>query len=353
MLRLMCKSSVNAIVCTILCLHYKRVGDSPQVILPMSNGPYRRYVYTIYPDEELTGLDQFERSLRGVPSFRGLCHQLEQCPSTGRIHLQGYVEFAKPQRQSALKKLHATAHWEPAKGTRKQCVAYCTKDETRYAEGVCDPVLTEVVTQGKRNDLLEVTQGITRGEITRDHLFTDRPDLVCKYAKGLNELFNWRARQERMGDRELTVEILHGDAGVGKTRFAYNSTKPDDVFILNKSNSGNLWWDNYEGQRTLVIDDFYGWVEHSVILRILDRYPFRLEIKGSTTWANWTRVYITSNRHPSTWYSKSFPWAEDGALQRRINYIFECKQTIFGSRWTCEKTKKVREISHDWQIREL
>jgi len=319
----------------------------------MSDGPSRRWVYTLFTDEDLSGLDNFERALRSFPNFRGLCHQLEQCPTTSRIHLQGYVEFTKPSRRAALRRLDGNVHWEPARGSRKQCVDYCTKPDTRYADGVCDDILRTESTQGARNDLLEYTKGITDGSVTRDMLFTDRPDLVCKYSRGLSELFNWRAKRERSGDRELSVMVLFGDAGVGKTRFAYNSAPAEDVFILNKSNSGNLWWDNYDGQRVLIIDDFYGWVEHSVLLRILDRYPFRLEIKGSTTWANWTSVFITSNRHPGTWYQKSFPWTEDDALKRRINNIFECRKTIFGSRWTCEKTKKVKEVNHEFEIRDI
>lgn len=319
----------------------------------MSNGA-RRWVYTAYPEDpdELGEFDALERAIRGLPEFRGLCHQLEQCPRTGRIHLQGYLELTRPKRLAGLKRISDRVHWEPAKGSRKQCVDYCTKLESQYAPGTCDEVLRAKVTQGARNDLLEVATAITRGEMSRDQVFSDRPDLIVKYARGIGELLNWRARQERMGDRELVVECLYGDAGVGKTRYAYNSTEPEDVFILNKSNSGNLWWDNYEGQGTLVIDDFYGWVEHSVLLRILDRYPFRLEIKGGTTWANWRKVYITSNRHPSTWYSKSFVWEEDQALQRRIDCIFACRSTIFGSRWECEKTSKVRELDHDFNIRE-
>jgi len=313
----------------------------------MSQG-HRRWVYTVYNADNPTDTSDFTSKLRGSTSFRGLCHQLEKCPETDRIHLQGYAEWEKPQRLSALKKLSGRAHWEPAKGTREQCIAYCNKVQTRHSGNICDTSLQGRATQGKRNDLLEFTLGITRGEITRDEVFSDRPDLICKYAKGLSELFNWRARLDRQGDRELDVRVLWGDAGVGKTRYAYASSEPEDVFILNKSNSGNLWWDNYEGQRTLIIDDFYGWVEHSTLLRILDRYPFRLEIKGSTTWAAWKQVYITSNRHPSTWYSKSFDWTEDMALQRRLDRIFECRKSMFGSQWTCEKTKEILAFDNNF-----
>jgi len=315
------------------------------------DGPFRRWCYTNFLDAD-GGDGGLEAKLRDVSGFRGLCYQPETCPSSGRVHHQGYVEFTVPKRRSALAKLLKRVHWEPAKGSRAQCVDYCTKRETRFGEPVIDPVLLTAATQGKRNDLLEITLGITRGEITRDELFTDRPDLVCKYSRGLGELFNWRARQTRQGDRQQHVEILWGDAGVGKTRYAYTSTEPEDVFILNKSNAGNLWWDHYEGQGTLLIDDFYGWIEHSQLLRVLDRYPLRLDVKNSTTYAAWRVIYITSNRHPSTWYSKSFPWEEDDSLRRRLDGIWHCKKSIFGSVWTEEETDRKRNIDHEFNIRE-
>lgn len=309
----------------------------------------RRWVYTIFEEDDgdFKIFDDYERDLRAHAAFRGLSHQLEQCPTTGRVHLQGYVEFEKPQRLAALKRLSSTAHFEAAKGSRAQCVAYTSKTETRFPESTptTDAVLLGSTGQGKRNDLLDTTLAIVNGELSRDDVFTTRPDLVCKYSKGINELLSFRAQRDRGGQRDVSVEVLHGDAGSGKTRYAYGRAGPDDVYILVQGNGGALWWDGYSGQSVLIIDDFYGWLPHAVLLRILDRYPLKIDIKGSSTYAAWTEVYITSNRHPSTWYNKAFPWHEDQALQRRIGRIFCCQKTLFGATWKCEKTNRTRVVS--------
>lgn len=57
----------------------------------------------------------------------------------------------------------------------------------------------------------------------------------------------------------------------------------DNVFILGGPNSRNsaLWWDGYIGQKTVVLDDFRPWwCPFSFLLRILDRYPIRVQVKG-------------------------------------------------------------------------
>jgi hypothetical protein len=68
--------------------------------------------------------------------------------------------------------------------------------------------------------------------------------------------------------------------------------------------------------------------------------------KQSHTWAAWTKVIITSNRHPSTWYDK-FQWEEDKALQRRIHHIWEAIQDMFGITMKCDKTGDVKLLQFD------
>jgi len=46
----------------------------------------------------------------------------------GTPHWQGYVEFLKEKRLTALKALIPRAHWEKCKGTPWQNFQYCSKD---------------------------------------------------------------------------------------------------------------------------------------------------------------------------------------------------------------------------------
>lgn len=303
----------------------------------------RRWILT-HHQSDIDVIKLFVSKLRSLPNFRGIAAQVEKCPTTGRLHLQGYLEMEKPVRMGALKKLSSTTHWEVAKGTREQCVAYCSKLESCVggedpAYRIIDDILKEGKTQGKRNDLLECAKLISSGDWTRKEVHEERPDLVLKFSKGVNELLRYREMSGGNDRRtELQVNVLWGEAGSGKTRYAYGTG--EDVFILENSNGNSVWWDGYMGQPTLIIDDFYGWIPHNQLLRFLDIYPVRLDVKGGTTYAKWKTVYITSNRHPSEWYKK-FVWEEDKALQRRIHHIWHAPKDRL---WSCEMSGETRKV---------
>jgi hypothetical protein len=61
---------------------------------------------------------------------------VEICPTTGRPHLQGYVEFAeKITFSTACRRVPGleTASLVPRRGTRDECRDYCRKPETHLA----------------------------------------------------------------------------------------------------------------------------------------------------------------------------------------------------------------------------
>lgn len=302
----------------------------------------RRWCFTYFApsEDELSCFDSFIRKLRGSSYYKAGCWQVEEAPETGKIHLQGYVELTQPVRRTSLQTIDRKAHWEAAKGSRAQCVQYCQKEETRALgefpdARYCDPLLREKSTQGRRSDLIDIASNIANGTLSRNDLFSTRPDVVLKFSRGVNELFRHAEQRTGSVQRDVRVTVLYGHAGSGKTRYAYQSC--DDVFILENSNGDNVWWDGYRGESTLIIDDFYGWIKHNLLLRLLDRYPCRLEVKGGSTYAKWTNVFITSNQPPELWYKK-FPWESDMALQRRITEI-----------WFCVLDKNDDNIPYKWR----
>jgi len=84
------------------------------------------------------------------------------------------------------------------------------------------------------------------------------------------------------------------------------------------SHSGT-WWDGYEGQHTVVIDEFYSWLRYDFFLRLTDRYPLQVETKGGSVHFVSHRIVFTSNTPPSEWYPNI---TDRGPINRRIGAVF-------------------------------
>lgn len=69
-------------------------------------------------------------------AIRYAVYQQERCPTTGRLHWQGFLVFDKMWRFNRVRTLLGPdeCHIEMAKGSSADNRAYCTKEETRCAE---------------------------------------------------------------------------------------------------------------------------------------------------------------------------------------------------------------------------
>lgn len=113
---------------------------------------------------------------------------------------------------------------------------------------------------------------------------------------------------------ERTCYVFWGKTGTGKSRAAWESAGVDAY----PKDPNTKFWCGYQGQRSVVIDEFRGRVDISHLLRWLDRYPVIVEIKGSSVVFAATTIWITSNLDPRQWY----PLADDAtinALMRRLD----------------------------------
>lgn len=110
------------------------------------------------------------------------------------------------------------------------------------------------------------------------------------------------------------IEIFWGPSGSGKTRRAVEEN-PGAYILTKPRDKSSLWWNGYNGQSTVIIDEFYGWIQYDFLLRLLDRYPLRVEIKGGAVNMAATKFVITSNKPWREWYKN----IDDlSALERRI-----------------------------------
>jgi len=122
---------------------------------------------------------------------------------------------------------------------------------------------------------------------------------------------------DRQGQRswKTKVVVIWGSTGIGKSRWC-QQTFPEAYW-----KPKGKWWNGYAGQETVVMDDFYGWLEIDCLLRVCDRYPLIIEKKGSVVQFLAKRIIFTSNRPWSEWY-KAWRPEHLNAMRRRIEFEF-------------------------------
>jgi len=248
--------------------------------------------------------------------------QLERCPETGRDHIQGYVEFKRSVRFSTVTRLlgHEGLHIEPRRGSRTQAREYCQKELSRVA-GPWEFGEWTIDQRGHRSDLEDAKKMLDEGssmEKVADECFGS----WVKYHKAFEKYQQYK--KPKPATRDVRVYVLWGPTGTGKTHRAIGYDK--DYYIITRPAQPNmpLWFDGYEGQTTIIIDEFYGWIPFDFLLRLLDKYRLQLQIRGGFQWAEYITVFITSNISPDDWY-RGVPMDRRAALFRRLTKVVEVK----------------------------
>lgn len=241
-------------------------------------------------------------------------YQIERAPDTGRLHIQAYLCLRDRARLPGVKQLvkDQTVHCEPRRGTHKQAVDYCTKEETRI-EGPFE--YGEEPLDSRKRKLDDIKKSIDEGwtdlDIANEHF-----GIWCRYFKAFRE---YRMLSQPTRNFKTEVRVYYGPTGVGKSRRASYEAGPNAY----RKPLGE-WWDGYDGESNVIIDDYYGWLRFDELLRCLDRYPHRVPIKGGFVNFAPRLVIITSNVEPRGWYdTERINQFRFDALVRRFDVVEE------------------------------
>lgn len=254
--------------------------------------------------------------------------QREQAPETGRLHWQGFAKFKNPVSRSAAQDilgLSREAHLEKAIHP-KASYEYCRKEDTRvqgpyiYPLGFCWE--DDVKGQGKRTDLSGVADSIREG-LSVPAIAERHPESFIKYTRGIAALHAALRGGRRDGTRMPTIYYLHGAPGTGKTRWVYDTFGVDAIY---QKTAADKWWDGYEGQRVILIDEFDGGIPIGDLLQVCDRYPYRADCKGGHVQLSNASEFIvfTANDLP-----ESLAWArlprpnQFAAFRRRVRRFID------------------------------
>lgn len=220
----------------------------------------------------------------------------------GTPHVQGYGELRMQTSLSALRRWAPRAHFISAKGTASENLEYITKDGPLVIDH------GEARQAGRRTDLDEAR------ELADDAGM--RAVVACCNLQAIRVAEKYLSYTESGRNWKPFVVWLWGPTGAGKSRWA------QDEYPEAYWKDATKWWDGYDGHDDVVLDEFRGsWWTLDYMLRLLDRYPFRVECKGSSRQFRARRICITCNRPPNLAYPNCGEAINQ--LTRRIDQCIE------------------------------
>ena len=152
---------------------------------------------------------------------------------------------------------------------------------------------------GKKRTLAEAVETLEKEGL--EACVEKHPTTYVQYSRGLEKL-DHRYQTKRLKTKHRNVEVIvcWGDPGSGKSYWGQNYL-PESTFSLPVANKGGVtWFDGYEGEKVLLMEDFTGKVDYRNLLQYLDNYPLQVQVKGGYVWAQWEVVIITSNFEPGS-----------------------------------------------------
>lgn len=226
--------------------------------------------------------------------------------ASGTHHLQGYIQLEK---RYSLSKLGGLFHWhvEETKGSPSQAADYCKKEGEFVEFGtICNP---ESGVKAKAEYWKQILSLAEEG-----HMTAIAEIYPGEYIRHYGTLLKIKTANMPSVGRPKKCVWLYGKPGTGKSRMAF-AINPTSTY----AKMANKWWDGYDEQQTIVLDDFGK--DHKVlgyhIKRWSDRYPSILEVKGTAIPTSYDEFIVTSN------YSISEIWNEDkemcAAIKRRFS----------------------------------
>lgn len=223
--------------------------------------------------------------LKALP-VRYIIFGFEVCPDTKKEHLQGYLVLRKEKTFTACKNFVGISHIH-LEIARKDSLAnydYCSKDKNFIEEG--DRPMTS-----REKGLDEKARWETSRELAKQGKLDDiDADIYIRMYRTLKEI-----RKDHMvkpvANDQLDNRWVCGPSGCGKSR-ALAVEFPDAYYKMS-----NKWWDGYQGEETVIIEDLDE--NHKCLVHHLkiwgDHGAFLAETKGGAIYIRPKRIIVTSN----------------------------------------------------------
>ncbi len=254
--------------------------------------------------------------------------QLERGAETGTPHLQMWIHWDNARTFKTMKRKLPRARLMRTTGSAQSNKEYCQKDKTRIAlkDGGWNIEKGKLPAQGTRTDWQAIFSMVDEGA-SNSALWGAYPGDMARYSRAIKEYRRDTAKARTWATK---VVVLWGPTDCGKSHEAHKMAEKFDenygVFMCMEAGR-SVWVDGAAGCDACVLDEYEGEFPFRVMLQMTDKYKCIMPVKGGVV--NWAPrlIVITSNIHPSKWYTGKNRTYEGGPLQRRLetrgNYVKE------------------------------
>lgn len=255
----------------------------------------RNWVFTWnnYSEENIEALKAWELPL-------WIIFGKEVAPTTGTPHLQGAFVCANALRWTNITRMFPGMWVQVMRGSPEQAADYCTKsDDDFYERGARPRPKGRAGGEANKRKWEEAKQKCVEGKI--DEI---EASIYIPYYKSLLAI---QAKHQRPPEPldDVCGIWYYGKTGTGKSHAAREEFPGAYLKLPTK------WWCGYAGEDNVLVEDVD--TSHALLgygLKIwADKYPFSVEVKGSSMCIRPKRIIVTSNYHPKQ------IWTDQGIIE--------------------------------------
>lgn len=296
-----------------------------------------RTVFLTYPKCDMS-LQDAQKILVGMMDPCNYSIIAREKHKDGTIHLHAVIQSKKKKDVKNERYFDLMGHHPHIESPRsiQDCVVYCKKESEYIEDGVIEDTMDQSSVQKKaaRNKLLL--------ETPLNKLVDDGELSLIQYESIRKAKFLYSIDSKKVSDTHVRKSYwIYGVSGIGKTRFI-KDTFPSHHFIK----SQNKWWDGYNNEFVVVLEDFDlggQCLGHHMKLWA-DDYRFQAEIKGGTIEPSYRLFFVTSQYLPEEIFKDDYPLQD--AINRRFQIV-----TVEDGKLIDRFTKDQIDIQNDLQIK--